>query len=99
LDLEPLTQSVLSEALRNVSKHAAATAIDVGVSRDEDIFKLEVHNDGVSQSPRGPGIGLRLAAFEALQHGGMVEFGPAPQAGWRVRLVVPLRRDSARETH
>ena len=99
LDLEPLTQSVLSEALRNVSKHAAATVIDVGVSRDEDIFKLEVHNDGVSQSPRGPGIGLRLAAFEALQHGGMVEFGPVPQAGWRVRLVVPLRRDPAREAH
>jgi hypothetical protein len=34
-------------------------------------------------------MGLRLAAFEALQHGGVVDFG-APEAGrWRVRLVVP----------
>jgi hypothetical protein len=34
-------------------------------------------------------MGLRLAAFEALQHGGVVEFG-VPQTGhWRVRLVVP----------
>jgi len=97
LDLEPLTQSVLSEALRNVSKHAAATAIDVGVFRDEDTFKLEIRNDGVSHAARGPGIGLRLAAFEALQHGGMVEFGPTADAGWRVRLVVPLKRDEARE--
>ena len=97
LDLEPVTQSVLSEALRNVSKHAAATAIDVGVFRDEDTFKLEIRNDGVSHAARGPGIGLRLAAFEALQHGGMVEFGPTADAGWRVRLVVPLQRDEARE--
>jgi signal transduction histidine kinase len=97
LDVEPLAQSVLAEAIRNVSKHAAATAIDVGVFRDEDTFKLEVLNDGVRDGARGAGIGLRLAAFEALQHGGMVEFGPTPDAGWRVRLVVPLRREPAQE--
>ena len=52
-----------------------------------------MRNDGVSPGARGAGMGLRLAAFEALQHGGMVEFG-APEAGrWRVRLVVPLARD------
>ena len=84
MDLGTLTQSVLSEALRNVSKHAAAaTAIDVAVLRDEDTFKLEIRNDGVNHTARGPGIGLRLAAFEALQHGGMVEFGPTPDAGWQ----------------
>jgi signal transduction histidine kinase len=96
LDLEPLAQSVLGEALRNVSKHAAPTQIGVGVFRDEDTFKLEVLNDGVGDAGRGPGIGLRLAAFEALQHGGVVEFGPTPDAGWRVRLVVPLEREPAR---
>ena len=43
----------------------------------------------------GAGMGLRLAAFEALQHGGVVEFGAERHDGWRVRLVVPLsgRRD------
>jgi hypothetical protein len=35
-------------------------------------------------------MGLRLAAFEALQHGGMVEFGPTEGDGWRVRMVLPL---------
>jgi signal transduction histidine kinase len=97
LDLEPLAQSVLAEALRNVSKHADATQIDVSVFRDEDTFKLEVLNDGVVDAARGSGIGLRLAAFEALQHGGVVEFGPSADAGWRVRLVVPLERELARE--
>ena len=88
--LEPLAQSVLAEALRNISKHAAPSKVDVGVFRDEDTFKLEVHNDGVRQAVRGAGIGLRLAAFEVLQHGGMVEFGPDGNQGWRVRMVVPL---------
>jgi len=38
-------------------------------------------------------MGLRIATFEALQLGGVVEFGPAAEGSWRVRLVVPLQRD------
>ena len=36
---------------------------------------LEVTNDGVRGRPRQTGMGLRLAALEALQVGGIVEFG------------------------
>jgi signal transduction histidine kinase len=89
-EIEPLAQSVLAEALRNVAKHATASRIVVSVTGEEDTFTLEVRNDGVGMGARGAGMGLRLAAFEALQHGGTVEFG-APEPGmWRVRLVVPL---------
>jgi signal transduction histidine kinase len=91
-ELEPLAQSVLSEALRNIAKHATASGIDVDVSRDADTFMLEVRNDGVRGGTRGAGMGLRIAAFEALQHEGVVEFGPTEPSGWRVRLVVPLRQ-------
>jgi hypothetical protein len=35
-------------------------------------------------------MGLRLAAFEALQHGGVVESGAVGDDGWRVRLEVRL---------
>jgi signal transduction histidine kinase len=94
-DLEPLAQSVLAESLRNVAKHAQPTRVRVAVARDEDTFALEVRNDGTREGPRGAGMGLRLAAFEALQHGGVVEFGPAGQDGWRVRLVVPLAQESS----
>jgi hypothetical protein len=34
-------------------------------------------------------MGLRLAAFEALQSGGVVEFGEREPGLWQVRLVVP----------
>ncbi len=88
--LEPLAQSMLAEALRNIGKHATPDRVEVSVERDLDTFTLEVRNDGVSPGARGGGMGLRLAAFEALQQGGVVEFGSFPDGGWRVRLVVPL---------
>jgi hypothetical protein len=34
-------------------------------------------------------MGLRLAALEALQLGGLIEFGPAEAGWWHVRLTVP----------
>jgi signal transduction histidine kinase len=89
---EPLAQSVLAEALRNVGKHATPSLVEISVSADEDTFSLEVRNDGVGSSARGAGMGLRLAAFEALQLGGVVDFGTAGEGRWRVRLVVPRER-------
>ena len=92
-DVEPLAQSVLAEALRNIAKHADPTRVEVAVSRDEQEFTLEVRNDGARPGTREAGMGLRLAAFEALQQGGSVESGPVDGDRWRVRLVVPLQQD------
>jgi nitrate/nitrite-specific signal transduction histidine kinase len=92
-EIEPLAQSVLAEALRNIAKHAAASRIEVKVASDADTFTLEIQNDGVGSGARGAGMGLRLAAFEALQHGGVVEFGAPEDGRWRVRLVVPHAKD------
>ena len=92
-DLEPLVQSVLAEALRNCDKHARPRSVSIGISSAEDAFFLEVRNDGVREDANGQssaGMGLRLAALEAIQMGGMVEFGPAKARQWRVRLVLPL---------
>jgi signal transduction histidine kinase len=88
--LEPLAQSILAEAIRNVRKHANPTGVEVRTALLDGAFVLEVINDGVqAQQPQTPGMGLRLAAFEALQSGGIVEFGPLDDDRWQVRLVVP----------
>lgn len=95
-ELEPLAQSVLGEALRNAQKHATPTRVGVSVSRDDGTFVLEVTNDGIApqRGRRHTGIGLRLAAFEALQHGGTIEFGESDGL-WRVRLLAPVTEQRA----
>ncbi len=66
---------------------------------------LEVRNDGVTAAagvrevltaparlprrPAGSRHGLRLATLEALQHGGVLEYGESEPGAWQVRLVVP----------
>jgi signal transduction histidine kinase len=88
--LEPLAQSVLAEAVRNAHKHASPSRVSVRVSRSDGAFVLEVANDGVQGRARHAGMGLRLAAVEALQSGGVVEFGERDPGMWQVRLVVPV---------
>jgi signal transduction histidine kinase len=87
--LEALAQSVLVEAVRNARKHARARRVDVSLSHDDGTFVLCVRNDGadVHDGGRG-GIGLRLATLEALQHGGVLEYGEHEPGVWQVRLVV-----------
>jgi signal transduction histidine kinase len=87
--LEPIAQSVLTEAVRNAHKHARPSRVDVRIGRHNGAFVLEVTNDGVIGARHRAGMGLRLAAMEALQSGGVVEFGEREPGRWQVRLVVP----------
>lgn len=93
-ELEPVAQSILREAIRNAAKHASPDRIEIRLQRSDDTFVVEVVNDGVEAPQQrreaARGMGLRLAAFEALELGGVVEFGPAGEGRWRVRLAVPL---------
>jgi signal transduction histidine kinase len=88
-ELEPLLQSVLAEAMRNIDKHASPTLVEISVGAEPEAYVLEVVNDGAGEGGSGTGLGLRLMSMEAIQHRGIVEFGAAPPDGWRVRLVVP----------
>ena len=89
--LEPLAQSVLTEAVRNARKHSDARRIIVRTHTREGTLVVEIENDGVPLERVGStGVGLRLAALEALQSGGLVEFGERRPGTWVVRLVVPL---------
>jgi signal transduction histidine kinase len=91
IEIEPLAQSVLTEAIRNVRKHSQPNEVLIRTQHTDGTFVLEVVNDGVGAVPtHEPGMGLRLAAFEALQSGGIVEFGPDGADRWHVRLVVSL---------
>jgi signal transduction histidine kinase len=90
-ELEPLAQSVLAEAVRNVRKHSRARSVTVRVRRAEGLLMLEIEN--VAAEPRhrpgSPGVGLRIAALEAINAGGLLEFGRRQTGIWQVRLAVP----------
>ena len=87
--LEPLAVSVLGEALRNAEKHARPTDVRIAITNLDGAFALEVRNDGIGDvAGAGAGLGLRLAAYESMQRGGMLEYGPE-SGEWRVRLVLP----------
>jgi len=91
--LEPLAVSILNEALRNAEKHADPTEVRVTIDAPDGAFALEVRNDGIRESGDesargGSRMGLRLASYEALQRGGMLEYG-REEDQWRVRLVLP----------
>ena len=94
--LEPLAQSVLTEAVRNARKHSDAKHIVVRTHTREGTLVVEIENDGVPlERTASTGVGLRLAALEALQSGGLVEFGERAPGTWVVRLVVPLASATA----
>jgi signal transduction histidine kinase len=94
--LEALSQSVLTEAVRNARKHADPRRLVVRTHVHDDTLVLEIENDGVPRERHGStGVGLRLAALEALQAGGLVEFGERAPGTWQVRLVVPLTGTAA----
>src|SRR3954470_9767335 len=88
-ELEPLAVSVLNEALRNAEKHADPAEVRVTIDAPDEAFLLEVRNDGLPSLGQGRGagsrMGLRLASYEALQRGGMLEYG-REEDQWRVRL-------------
>ena len=70
----------------------APTKVEVSLRTQDDTLTLDVVNDGVRGRARQSGMGLKLAALEALQFGGIVEFGEREPGKWRVRLAVPLDR-------
>lgn len=92
--VEPLAQSVLAEAVRNARKHADPRRLVVRARTSPTAFVLEVENDGVTGRRRtGTGVGLRLAALEALSADGLLEFGPGRPGTWFIRLAVPTGGD------
>src|ERR671910_222272 len=75
---------VLVVVSRNAGKHASPTRVEVKLERQDGAWVMEVCNDGVRGRTRTiSGMGLRLAALEALQVGGVVEFGEREPGVWR----------------
>jgi signal transduction histidine kinase len=99
-ELESTIYRIAQEALTNVSRHAEATQAVVSITERDSVVRASVTDDGKGLpnadrlGPRGDGLeggfGMGGMRERAELVGGELEFGPAPERGTTVRLVVPL---------
>jgi len=88
-----------SEALRNISKHARATKIDIDVTSQSARLVVSIRDDGIGLAREisdGPGVpghwGLQGMRERAARIGAVLEFLRSPPGGTEVRVTVPATR-------
>ncbi len=85
---------IFQEAITNVARHAAATAIEVELKTQPDGLVLEVRDNGKGIPPAiavsAETLGLIGMRERARAVGGTVTFAPRAEGGTVVRLEIPL---------
>ena len=87
--IESAAYFAVNELLANVSKHAQASQVWIGISRDDGVLKITVTDDGQGGADSGQGTGLRgierrLAAFD-----GALALSSPPGGPTVVTLEIP----------
>ncbi|MDX6378278.1 MAG: two-component system, NarL family, sensor kinase, partial [Gaiellaceae bacterium] len=95
-DTEEIVYRAAQEALRNVVRHAAATAVEISLSANGNGTKLTIADDGRGMSAadlaeqRAAGhMGLALLADRVQSLGGQVAIASEPGRGTRVSVEIP----------
>ncbi|MCW3817464.1 histidine kinase [Micromonospora sp. DR5-3] len=87
---------IVQEAVTNTVKHAGATVLDVRIRYLAREIEVDVSDDGrPTKPPGGGGLGLIGMRERVAVHDGVLEVGPRPDGGFRVRARIPLTREGA----
>jgi signal transduction histidine kinase len=85
---------VLSEALANAEKHAAASSVRVQIAFDAGHLRLSVSDDGAGfdshRAASAGHFGLGVMNSRALEGGGKLSVDSEPGQGTTVTLTLPL---------
>ena len=87
--VEAAAYFVVSEALANVVKYAAASRACVHVARHNGELNVEVIDDGIGGADPAAGSGLRGLADRVAALDGKLGLESAPGAGTTIRAVIP----------
>jgi signal transduction histidine kinase len=90
LPVEAAAYYVVAESLTNIAKHAEATTVEVRVSRQNGVARVEVVDDGVGGADASRGTGLRGLADRVEALDGRLHIVSPPDAGTRVWAEIPL---------
>jgi signal transduction histidine kinase len=88
--VEAAAYYVVAESLTNIAKHAAASTVEVRLSRRDGIARVEVVDDGVGGADASRGSGLRGVADRVEALDGRLHIVSPPDAGTRVWAEIPL---------
>ena len=92
--LEVCAYRIVQEAVNNVGRHAAATACQVRLERQQDALRVTVEDDGsgFTADPEAPHTGLGLVGLRerVTDLGGLFEVTSALGQGTRVSAALPL---------
>jgi signal transduction histidine kinase len=87
--VEAAAYYVVSEALTNVTKYAAASDVRVHVFRDDGCAHVEVRDDGVGGAQEDRGSGLRGLADRVEALGGALWITSPPGEGTTLLAEIP----------
>src|SRR6202171_2373321 len=91
-DTKQALYRIAQEALHNAGRHARATQVRIVLSQDDSQIRLEVADNGVgfdTESEHPGHFGLNTMRERATELGGSLEIESRPQAGTRVRAIIP----------
>lgn len=91
--VDPVLATVLREAVTNVVRHSAARHCLIEASREGDLIRLRVRNDGAAPRPRAgePGQGVRNLTARVGALGGTLTAGPRPDGHFELSVLQPAR--------
>jgi signal transduction histidine kinase len=102
LEAAPMREvlSIAREALSNAARHAAASAVEMRLAREEEGWRLEVSDDGIGFDPEAALAeghhGLDNMRRRAERLGGTLQVASEPGGGGtRIIVVLPTERERA----
>lgn len=80
---------IIAEAITNAARHAGASRCTVRMTATRRLV-LDIYDDGPSQAPWQPGVGLTSMRERTADLGGSWSAGPRPAGGGHVHAELPL---------
>jgi signal transduction histidine kinase len=83
---------MFKETLHNITRHSAATSVDIRLEQANGRLTLAVRDNGRgfdAPAPNGAGMGLTNLHRRAAKHGGSVHIASAPAQGTTVSITIP----------
>jgi len=88
-DTELVLYRITQEGLTNITRHAAATHVDLELTRGRGNVTLLVTDNGRGMNGAFEGAGIRGMRERAILIDAQLTLSPAPTGGTELRLVVP----------